>query len=414
MAQQVSQRSRRWVWWLVAWAAGIALVFYLRTQHTVVEVTAARVEPKTLTQTKSTNARVEPLENVDAHAPMAGVVDNVYVRLGQQVQTGQELVRMDDSDARKELATAEAALASSMTSLQMMEQGGTATERLSSTADISSAKTQVAQDSASLSALEKLQAQGAASANEVAQAQHQLSLAQARLTELQAQKSARYSTADIKTQKAQVAEAQAAVDAARSAYAGVDIHAPFAGTVYALPVTQYQFVPAGEALVQLANLRKLQITAYFDEPEIGQLKAGQPVTIVWAAKPNEMWHGHVVSVPTTITTYGNTRNVGECLISVDDADGVLLPNTNVIVTVTELRRENVLSLPREALRTEGMNNYYVYRIVGDHLVKTPVQVGLTNNQRFEITGGLKEGDLVALGATTEVELSDGLRVKVQH
>ena len=44
---------------------------------------------------------------------MAGVVDEVYVQLGQQVQAGQELVRMDDTDARKELATAEASLASS-------------------------------------------------------------------------------------------------------------------------------------------------------------------------------------------------------------------------------------------------------------------------------------------------------------
>jgi multidrug efflux pump subunit AcrA (membrane-fusion protein) len=57
-------------------------------------------------------------------------------------------------------------------------------------------------------------------------------------------------------------------------------------------------------------------------------------------------------------------------------------------------------------------NDYVYRIVGDHLVKTPVQVGLTNNERFEIKSGLNQGDLVALGATTEVELGDGFRVKV--
>ena len=193
----------------------------------------------------------------------------------------------------------------------------------------------------------------------------------------------------------------------------MDVRAPFAGTVYALPVTQYQFVAGGEALVQVANLRKLQIRAYFDEPEIGQLKLGQPVSIVWAAKPTQQWHGHIVAVPTTIITYGGTRNVGECLISVDDADGVLLPNTNVTVTVTELEHRNVLSLPREALQTQGMNNY-VYRIVGERLVKTPIQVDLTNNERFEITGGLNEGDLVALGATSEVELTDGLRVKVHH
>jgi HlyD family secretion protein len=183
--------------------------------------------------------------------------------------------------------------------------------------------------------------------------------------------------------------------------------------VYALPVTQYQFVPAGETLVQVANLRKLQVRAYFDEPEIGQLKVGQPVTIAWAAKPNDLWHGHVVAVPTTIITYGGTRNVGETLISVDDADGVLLPNTNVTVTVLESKHENVLSLPREALQTSGRNNY-VFRIVGDRLVKTPVQVGLQNNDRFEIVGGLDKGELVALGAVTEVELTDGLRVKVHH
>jgi HlyD family secretion protein len=398
---------------LVALAAGFALFFYLHTEHAVVEVTAARVEPKTLTQTKSTNARVEPLENFDAHAPMAGVVDSVYVHLGQDVPSGQELVRMDDTDARKELATAEASLASSRLALQTAEQGGTAVERVGSTADINAAKTLVEQDTASLAAMEKLQAQGAASANEVAQAQHLLTAAQARVSELQAQKGAKYSADDLGAQRALVAEAQAAVEAARSAYAGVDVRAPFAGTVYALPVTQYQFVAGGEALVQVANLRKLQIRAYFDEPEIGQLKLGQPVAIVWAAKPNQQWHGHIVAVPTTIITYGGTRNVGECLISVDDADGVLLPNTNVTVTVTELEHKNVLSLPREALQTQGMNNY-VYRIVGDRLVKTPIQVDLTNNQRFEITGGLNEGDLVALGATSEVELTDGLRVKVHQ
>ncbi len=387
------------------------MFLYIHNQHQVVEVTAAKVEPQTLMQKKSTNGRVEPLKNFEAHAPLAGVVNNVYVHLGQQVQSGQELVRMDDSEARKELAAAEASLASSVSTLQAMEQGGTQDERLAATADLNAAKTQVHQNQASLAALQKLQAVGAASANEVELAQHQLSAAQARVAQLQARKGERYSADDLRAQKAQVAQAQAAVDAARAIYAGVDIHAPFAGTVYAIPVSQYQFVAAGDTLIQLADLSKLEIKAYFDEPEIGQLKAGQSVAIVWPAKPGEEWHGHIIQAPTTIITYGGTRNVGECLISVDDTNGVLLPDTNVTVTVTESQLNNVLSLPREALHTEGTNDY-VYRIVDDHLVKTAVHVGLTNLTRFEILGGLKEGDQVALGSTSETELSDGLRVKV--
>ena len=389
------------------------LVFYIRSQHAVVGVTAARVEPQTLTQTKSTNGRVEPLENFEGHAPIPGVVNKIYVQLGQQVEAGQELVRMDDTEARKDLAAAEASLASSRLALRTQQQGGTAAERVASTADIDAAKAQVQQSTNSLTALEKVQAQGAASANEVAQAQHALTAAQAKLSELEATKGARYSADDLSTQRAIVAQAQAGVDAAQAALAGVDIHAKFAGTVYAIPVTQYQFVQGGETLIQVANLKKLQIRAYFDEPEIGQLRVGQPVTIAWQAKPNELWHGHIVAVPTTIITYGGTRNVGEALISVDDPDGVLLPNTNVTVTVTEARHENVLSLPREALQTKGLSSY-VFRIVGDRLVKTKVMVGLSNNERFEITSGLSEGDLVALGSVTQEELTDGLRVKVHR
>ncbi len=413
MAKHVPQQSRGWVWTLVAVAAVLAFYLYIHRQRDQVEVLAATVEPRTITLTKQTNGRVEPLENYEAHAPLSGTVAFVYVHLGQPVQEGQELLRMDDTVALKDLASARASLTATEAALQIAEQGGTKAEQVASASDIRAGQELVRQDTESLAALEKLQTQGAASANEVAQARNQLSSAHARLMELRAQKSARYSADDIAARKAQVAEAQATLQAAQAVYAGVDIHAPFAGTVYGLPVTQYQFVQTGDTLIQMANLKKLEIEAYFDEPEIGQLKAGQAVSIAWAAKPGRTWHGHIVEAPTTIIPYGGTRNVGECLISVDDADGVLLPNTNVTVTVTESQHENVLSLPRQALRTQGSTDY-VYRIIDGQLVQTNVVVGLLNLQRFEVLSGLKQGDLVALGATSEVDLSDGLPVKVHR
>jgi HlyD family secretion protein len=182
--------------------------------------------------------------------------------------------------------------------------------------------------------------------------------------------------------------------------------------VYAIPVSKYDFVQGGEALLDVADLSKLEVLAYFDEPDVGRLAIGQPVEIVWDAKPNLMWHGHIIEAPTTIITYG-TRNVGECLITVDDAHGDLLPNTNVTIKVTTLLHKNVLLLPHEALHTDSGSNY-VYRVIGDRLVKTPVQVGVVNPVSAEITGGLKEGDKVALNPTTEGDLSDGLHIKAEN
>jgi HlyD family secretion protein len=222
----------------------------------------------------------------------------------------------------------------------------------------------------------------------------------------------RYSAPDRARAEAQLADARAGVAAAQKGYANVNVRSPLEGTVYSIPVARYDFVQAGEDLMDVADLNKIQIRAYFDEPEIGNLAVGQAVQILWEGKPNRVWHGHVSRVPTTVIAYG-TRSVGECIIAVDDAKEDLLPNTNVTVTVTTQQRFNVLSIPREALHTEGSARDFVYRVVHNKLVVTPVHVGVVNLTRVEITGGLTDKDTVALGATnSNRDLSNGLAVKV--
>jgi HlyD family secretion protein len=119
-------------------------------------------------------------------------------------------------------------------------------------------------------------------------------------------------------------------------------------------------------------------------------------------------------VPTTIIEY-LTRFVGECPITVDDAD-VLEPNANVNVTVTTAKHPHVLTIPHDALRGTTAQPY-VFRIINNRLVRTPVQLGtpdnpaIVNADEVEITGGLAEGDTVATTPTTPRDLSNGLEVK---
>lgn len=412
MAQQDSVRSRTWLWVVLALVAVIAALYYVKSGRNTVAVRVAVVERHDIDQRVSTNGKVVPTTDFQAHAPTGGEVKDLYVSLDQSVKAGQPLLRMDDAQARKDVGAAEAALASAEATLNAMKKGGTQDERLAANGDLNVATMQQKQAAASLQTMEKLQAQGAASLNEVATAKQRLGEADAKVNQLQTRRTNRYSGEDLGTQQAQVQQAQTALDAALAEQAAVDVKAPFAGTVYAIPVSQYDFVQSGEALLDVADLSKLEVLAYFDEPDVGKLAAGQPVKIVWDAKPGLVWHGHVLEAPTTIITYG-TRNVGECLISVDDAHGDLLPNTNVTVTVTTRQHLNVLSLPREALHSDGSVNY-VYRIVNDKLVKTPVQVDLVNLTLVEITGGLSAGDKVALNAKTEEDLTDGLPVRVEN
>ena len=375
----------------------------------VVEVRAAPVTHQNLVSTVPTNGLVEPVELFQAHAQSPGVVEKIYVHVGDKVKKGDLLLKMQDADAVSRLATAKSSLSSAQATMHDLQQGGTQEERLSMEADLARAQQQEDQAQKSLAALRQLQQKGAASASEVAAAEQRLQTATTTLKSVQQRQTDRYSTTDRSKVQAQVNDARAAVAAAQSTYSNDNIRTPIAGTVYAIPVADYDFVNAGETLADVADLKRMRVRAYFDEPEIGKLAVGQAVRIHWDASPNRVWHGHISRAPSTVKTYG-TRNVGECLITVDDAQEDLLPNTNVTVTVTVSQRFNVLSVPREALHTEGGD--YVYRIVQGKLVRTPVQVGVTNLTRVEILSGLTEKDVVALNATSNRDLSNGLAVKI--
>jgi len=397
--------------------AGIVLavvalgVFGIRSfTRDLVEVRVSPVTHQNLISTTPTNGRVEPIEFFQAHAPAPGVVKEIHVEVGQKVKKGDLLIKMDDSDAVARVAATESSLRTAESNLGDIEQGGSQDERIVMSGELSRAQLQQQQAAKDLTSMQQLQQKGAASAGEVAGAEHRLELANATVENLKSRSTKRYSASDRAKAEAQLSDAKAAASAAQAAYGAVNIRSPLAGTVYSIPVSTYDFVPAGEDLMDVADLNRIQVRAYFDEPEIGKLAVGQAVKIVWDAKPDLTWHGHISQVPSTVITYG-TRNVGECIITVDDARGDLLPNTNVTVTVTTSQRFNVLSVPREALHTEGVNNF-VFRVVDGKLVRTPVQVGAINLTRVEITSGLTEKDTVALGATSNRDLSNGLAVRV--
>lgn len=403
------RRSRILPLALVLIALVIAVIIIRSFTRETVEVRVSPVTHENLISPVSANGKVEPIGMVQAHAPAPGVVKRVLVDVGQKVKAGQLLVQLDDADVVSRIASATASLRTAEANASDLAQGGTQDERNSISGDAARSRLQQQQATSDLAALKALQAKGAASAAEVAAAQQRLDNANAALSGAQLRQTGRYSDNDRLKSTAQIAEAQQALAAAQLDYTKYNVRAPFDGTVYSIPVSATDFVPAGEDLLDLANLDNIRVRAYFDEPDIGKLTPGQPVKIVWEAKPNQTWHGHIEIAPTTVIAY-NTRNVGECIISVDDAHGDLPPNSNVTVTVTTSQRFNVLSVPREALHTEGASNF-VYRVIGHRLVRTPVQVGVTNLTRVEITGGLTDKDTVALTATSNRDLANGMQVK---
>lgn len=412
MATKTTRRTARiWILTLLA----LIFVFYVVRMATreKLPIRVATATMGNLTKTSSTDGKVEPepQANFQAHAPFPGVVRAVYVHAGDKVPAGKLLLAMNDTQAREQVANALAALKGAQANYDAAVHGGTPSQRIALIGNLQKAQIERDQAQHDLEALEKLEATGAASASEVSAAQQRLAADNSALQVLQQQQKNGTGPADVAHARAALQDAQAAYAAAQDALRQAIVHAPFAGTIYSLMVAPTDYVNQGDRLLSLADLNKLQVLAYFDEPEIGDLQVGQQATIVWDARPNQVWHGHIQRLPSTIITY-NTRNVGEVLLTLDDADGHLLPDTNVRVTVTVANESNVLVIPRDALFFEQQGSPYVYRVEDGSLHRTQVTLGRLNLSDAQIVSGLKAGDVVATGTTNGQPLGDGQPVRI--
>lgn len=371
---------------------------------------ATTVERGPIRSLVSTNGKIEPIQNFEAHAPISTTVKHLLVKEGDHVRKGQLLLQLDDADIRTQAARALAQVKTAQADQIALKTGGTQEEVLTLNSQLVKARS--ARDSAqrNLDALRRLQQDGAASPGEVRQAEDAVQRAQADVTLLEQKQKERYSQPETARIEAQGAEAQAAYDAAENALLKSSVRAPFDGMVYSLPIKQGAFVQAGELLVQEADLSRVLVRAFVDEPDVGRLQPGQKVEITWDALPSRIWTGSVNTVPSTVKLRGS-RNVGETTCVVDNHDLRLLPNVNVGVTIVIAEHSNVLTLQRDALRIDE-SKPYVYKIIGHHVKRQTIEFSLQNLTRVEITSGLSDGDVVALPAEESKPLFDGATVKV--
>jgi HlyD family secretion protein len=402
--------QRRWILWTAGAVAAVILLASFASRDDSVPIVTATVTRGSIRSLISTNGKVEPINNFEAHAPAGTVVKRVLVKEGDHVKQGQLMVELDSASAQSRAAQALAEIRASEADMNAIQHGGTQEELLTLQAQLVKATADRDAAQRNLDALQRLQQTGAASPGEVRAAQAQLATAEAQVKLLQSKQSERYSRPEISSVQAKQSGAQSAYSAAEDVLRQLLIRAPFDGVVYSLPVRQGAYVNPGDLVLQEADLSSVLVRAYVDEPDVARLSRGQKIEVTWDAVPGRIWTGSVSSLPAAVKLHG-TRNVGETTCKVPNQDFKLLPNINVGVTVVTTEHDHVLTVPREALHLDG-GKPYVYLVTNNELERRSVETSISNLTRAEITGGLPEGARLALGSVNSKPLHDHLSVKV--
>jgi len=269
----------------------------------------AVVERGSISVSVGSSGIVEPLATVEVKSKASGEVLELLVATGDYVESGALMVRIDPRTVRNRLAQAEAELKAAQSRRRI---------------SISQMKR-----------AEQLVKNGTLTETEYEQAALELANAEAL-----------------------VVSADVAVENARIAVDDTDIRAPISGTVIEKPVEKGQVISSptqdvggGTVLMKMADLSAVQIRALIDETDIGKVREGMPAKVTVAAFPNQPFMGSVVKIEPQAVVDQNVTMFA-VLISIRNPDGLLMPGMNAEVEVSIAEREDVLTVPVMALRTE--------------------------------------------------------------
>ena len=327
------------------------------------------------------------------------------------------LLELDVKDATALRAQAQARLLQAQDDLRAAQGGGRSDAAAKASGDLAKAIAERDRAKRNHDALQRLIAQQAATKDELAANELELTKAQAEVDRLTAAKQEFEHAVKLDTGKfgLSVQQAQNEVAALSEKVRDGKITAPAHGTLYSLPVRQGDFVKVGDLLAEMADLHKVRVRAFVDEPELGGLEPNEPVRITWDALPNRTWEGKTEVIPKQVVPRGS-RSVGELLCSVNNEKLELLPNINVDVRISARERVNVLTVPRSAVESDGGKRFvFVVKDGGinvgkNSLEKRPIAVGIADAANYEVVAGLSEGEMVALPG--DFDLRDGMLVKV--
>lgn len=400
--------KKRIVFWVVGIVAIVVLLVALAEREPPPSVQVARANRENLSASISSNGKVEPITPHILRAKFNTFVKRVAVVEGQKVSRSQLLVELDAEEARAALARAREEQLRAEEDLRAARAGGKPEDLAQLESDLRKAEAELTRLRSEREALERLLAKQAATRDELDQNKLALERAEAQGKLLQQKKDdlARRARLDVERAALALERARSEVRQYEEQVQSASVIAPVDGTAYAIPVRVGDFVRLGDLIAEVADLHRVRVRAFVDEPDIGWLEAGQEVEITWDAMPGRVWTGKAEHIPQAVVARG-TRSVGEVLCSVENEKLELLPNINVNVQIRVRERKNAIVVPRAAVRVDGAKRV-VFVVDGRTLRRREIRVGIAGATNYEILEGLAEGARVALPG--EVELRDGLTV----
>ncbi|MEQ1691575.1 MAG: efflux RND transporter periplasmic adaptor subunit [Gemmatimonas sp.] len=271
-------------------------------------ITSLAVGYRTIVVDAQATGAVEPINVIEVKSKASGQITKIPVETGTQVRAGDLLVQVDTRDVQNQYDQASADLRSAQASIEVAQAAKKRADEMFKTRVITTPEFESAQ-------LALTQAQG------------------------------------------QIVRATTNLDLAKQRLEDATVVAPVNGTIISKPVSLGQVIASatgsvsgGTTLLLMADLTKVRVRALVNETDIGNVRAGQAARVTVDAYPERPFQGVVEKIePQAVVQQSVT--MFPVIVSLDNSEGFLKPGMNGEVSMIVNRRENVLAVANDAVRT---------------------------------------------------------------
>ncbi|WP_027363654.1 efflux RND transporter periplasmic adaptor subunit [Desulfotruncus alcoholivorax] len=334
---------------------------------------------------------VQPATNYDLHAVQNARVVRVPVDTGQQVKKGQTLVVLENldlslqiEDTRSQLSQTAASISAAQAAVQRIE-------------------LELKNAGENLVRFRELYESGAIAVVDVEEARLKVETLEQSLKE---------QTSLLESARAQEAGLNRSLQNLNRKERQLTLQSPVDGIVLSLPAKQEQVVTPGTVLASVAVPDKLEIKADILSDDLGEVNLGQRVKITAPVLGAKLLYGKVKEIYPLAEEKQSAlgviqRRVPVIVTLADPAN--LKPGYEVKVAIETSTRQDVLLIPREAVRTLKGGGKEVMVVTGNRVEHRPVQTGIGDRENIEITAGLAAGEVIIRDGN--LDLKENTRVK---
>jgi HlyD family secretion protein len=251
---------------------------------------------------------VEPINVIEVKSKSSGQIVAMPVETGTFVKTGDLLVQLDTRDTRNSYAQAKADLDAANIKLRVSKTARDRAVELFKERIITAAENEAAE-------------------------------------------------VDYANSQATVLRNRAALDLRAQSLEDATVRAPVGGTVIEKDVALGQVIASGTGtfgggttILKMADLTKVRVRTLVNETDIGKVRAGLPATVTVDAFPDRPFQGIVEKIEPQATIQQSVT-MFPVLVSIDNRSGLLMPGMNGEVSIETERRDNVLTVSNDAVRS---------------------------------------------------------------